>query len=91
MLSKRHKIGIKKYFGKGDTSKYQCLALAPLARTNKGGARRGGANVKDNGAVAVARKNWSLFAPFQNQSWNKNLIKIATRTSWTIKIPASYN
>ena len=31
-------------------------ATAPLARTKKGGARRGGANVKNNSAVAVARK-----------------------------------
>ena len=32
-------------------------ATAPLARTEKGGARRGGAKVKNYGAVAVARKN----------------------------------
>ena len=30
--------------------------LAPLARTEKGAARRGGAKVKKNVAVAVARK-----------------------------------
>ena len=29
---------------------------APLARTKKGGARRGGAKLKNNGAVVVARK-----------------------------------
>ena len=28
----------------------------PLARTKKGGTRRGGANLKNNGAVAVVRK-----------------------------------
>ena len=33
-------------------------ATAPLARTEKGGARRGGAKVKNNGAVAVVRKKW---------------------------------
>ena len=33
-------------------------ATAPLARTKKGGARRDGAEVKNNGAVAVARKKW---------------------------------
>ena len=31
-------------------------ATAPLAQTEKGGACRGGAKVKYNGAVAVARK-----------------------------------
>ena len=33
-------------------------ATAPLAQTIKGGTRRGGANVKNNCAVAVARKKW---------------------------------
>ena len=33
-------------------------ATGPLARTEKGGARRGKAKVKNNGAVAVARKKW---------------------------------
>ena len=46
-------------------------ATAPLARTKKGGARRGGANVKNNGAVAGARKNVALIcaisAPCLNQ------------------------
>ena len=32
-------------------------ATAKLAQTKKGGARRSGAKVKNNGAVAVARKN----------------------------------
>ena len=36
-------------------------ATVPLARTGKGGARRGGAKVKNNGAVAVARKKWRHF------------------------------
>ena len=36
------------------------LATAPLARTKKGGARRGGAKVKNNSAVAVARKKITL-------------------------------
>ena len=31
-------------------------ATTPQARTEKGGARHGGAKVKNNGAVAVARK-----------------------------------
>ena len=31
---------------------------APMAQTEKGGGRRGGATVKNNGAVAVARKKW---------------------------------
>ena len=35
-------------------------ATAQLARTKKGGARRGGANVKNNSAVAVARKKVPL-------------------------------
>ena len=46
-------------------------ATAPLARNKKGGARRGGANVKNNGAVAGARKNVALIcaisAPCLNQ------------------------
>ena len=33
-------------------------ATAPLARSEKGGARRSGTKVKNNGAVAVARKKW---------------------------------
>ena len=37
---------------------------APLAQTEKCGGRRGGATVKNNGAVAVARKKWRQFAPF---------------------------
>ena len=31
-------------------------ATTPLAQTEKGGARRGSAKAKNNGAVAVARK-----------------------------------
>ena len=31
-------------------------ATAPLAQTEKGGSRRGGAKVKNDGAVAVAQK-----------------------------------
>ena len=33
-------------------------ATGPLVRSEKGGARRSGTKVKNNGAVAVARKKW---------------------------------
>ena len=46
-------------------------ATAPLARTKKGGTRRGGAKIKNNGAVAVARKKVALIraisTPLKNQ------------------------
>ena len=41
-------------------------ATAPLARTKKGGARCGGACVKNNGAVAVVLIR-AISAPFSNQ------------------------
>ena len=46
----------------------QCWALAPLlappSGTKKGGARRGGTKVKNNGAVAVARKKIALIRSY---------------------------
>ena len=42
-------------------------ATAPLAQTEKGGSRRGGAKVKNDSAVAVAQKNFgancAIFKP----------------------------
>ena len=51
-------------------------ATAPLARTEKGGARRGGAKVKNNGAVP-----WRTFsAPYANQILQRNLNKLLIPT-----------
>ena len=51
-------------------------APAPLVRTEKV-ARRGGDKVKNNGAVALARKIVaSLFAPFWNQILHKKPNKL---------------
>ena len=36
-------------------------SLAPLARTKKGGAHRGGVKVNNNDAVAVVREKMALF------------------------------
>ena len=52
-------------------------ATAPLVGTEKGGARRGGAKVKNKGAVAVARKKWRLCirafsTPFSHQILHRN-------------------
>ena len=67
-------------------------ATAPLARTKKGGGRRGGAKVKNNGAAAVARKKVVLIRAIYKPNFAlKKFIKIATGTSWMIKIPSSYN
>ena len=57
-------------------------ATAPLVRTKKGGARRGGAKVKNNGAAAVAQKMALIHAIFEPNFALK---------FWTIEIPGSYN
>ena len=54
-------------------------ATVPLARTGKGGARRGGAKVKNNGAVAVVQKMALIRAistPFPNKILHRNLNKL---------------
>ena len=54
-------------------------ATTPLGRTEKGGAHRGGAKVKNNGAVAVVQKMALIRAistPFPNKILHRNLNKL---------------